>query len=1352
MNNITEQILKAVEIVTEEKISKLQYDKTIKATVWSIVNLDIGEYKVRYNGNIFSAYSSDVTKTYKIDEQVYVKIPESNFGNKKVITGTVSNQSLSNIQINELQNSIFDISPDFNDIYGNLYDKTIPHGVIAGISPGDPNSYSYVYQANNFIENGLFQQYANKYELIRIKASFLTQFHSEHEKGNYGLDIEFYAKGEDNKIDVVTYRMDLNTFNGMPYRLSVYSPQQTIIQVQKNYLLGLKSIKLFEEDFEYDTLIKDGQITDEKNTTVPNIFVKDVSLQYVEIKDLSESNYYLTITAPKGIAFTESLTQLELQGKLIAGGKDIMSADTCKCTWFVKDLSVMVGEENYNKNAGFGWRLLEETSSLLTIDSIDVPHKQNYKLIVDYNNIILTSEIEIVNTRSAYSYHIEQNTIENNISLYLVNDYNDEVLFADWYLSYPDGSYSSITKEKTKEPIDISKYLKYSSVTFYCSVYSYDKNSVIGTAQHTIISSDSSDDVTISYIGEDIFRYDSNGDITIEDSEKDRYLQIELTWKEGFGATYSTQWLMREPDGKEILLTKDTYGINNRYEPPQSMIDKIWVDNYNILHYNIRQKYAVNFGNNTLIVKIKTLTEQEYIFSKEILFLKDGDQGTNGTTYVVAVRPKRADGTRDTGFKPLVYYNGWKNSLPLRCFVYKDGQLINDNSDYELSYEWSAVNVKFSETSPRDSVTVSGVAGNVTSLSSSADLQFYVKVQVSINDSINRNKTYVHALYPIDIAVGDINISSVTIDSIPSYIKYTASGTTPRFYSNNISCTYNDQQVSIESISKHILDTEIRSGLQYLKPATNFIFENKTNESNIGVLKCSIDSSRYIIHPIIMYLDTYGNEAINSWDGTSLQINQDKHYLFAPQVGAGEKDSENRFSGVVMGKDSAQEKIGLYGYNHGLNTFGLMQDGKAYFGAKSGGGQIVIDGTTATIYGGGNSAAQGGNADNGMTIYLANLGNKAPDKTSAIKIAAGKFEVTYDGVMKATGAKITGEITATSGKIGNWHIANGAIANSLTNPTVSLTSSGRIEARTGAIGGWELASNKIYSIKDNGNVGVASSGTAVFWAGYNLSEESSEISPTDTNTKFLVTRAGKLYCTNAEISGTIKATKGDIGGWKITNNGLVYRASGAEGDVTDSDIYYLSPSKGIRWGDDFIVSGGNVRVTGTIRAQNLYLGDSNINAIINRSELNGQVLSYGSADSRINRVSVNKLDGQITANQISVGAITAEKIAAGAITADKIAGGTITADKIAAGVIMSEAVVADIVRATSISADKITGGTINATVSLGTTGSLNIGGAILAPDWLAGMSIRGSALEINTGSITINGVSLDDYIRNVAGV
>lgn len=1256
MNGISEQLLRAIDIIADEKVAQLQFDKTIRATIFSIVNLDTGEYKVRYSGNIFSAFSNDLNKTYKIDDAVYVVVPQGNFSSQKMIVGLVSAQSLSYNQLATLQNSIFEVSPEFNALYGGLiYDPEASYGVIAGRPVEQDGSYEYIYNGpNEFNANdfhGLFQQYANNYDLIRIQANFKTSFYNVHTKGNYGLEVEFYTKGN----DIVSYRLDLNAFNGDPYCLNVYSQQSIIIKVQKNYLLGLKSIKLFEEDFVYDRLVENGVVTDKYNTTQPNIFVKDISLQYVEQKDLTDTSYYLMISAPKGIAFTSNISSLDLIGRLVYQGKDIIDESNCKLQWFVRDLTVMIGSEEYNKEAGFGWRQLPQTARILSLDVSDVLHQQKYKLLVTYNQTVsLSSEIEIFNHNSHYNYSIEQITDNADIYLQLTNNLGDEDLVGDWYLSYPDGSYIELTEEKKKNFVLVSSYLKYSSVTFYSQVYDTTKTNIIGTIEHTILNSESEEDVTISYNGEDTFRYDANGDITVEDSEKERTLQVNLTWKEGFGTAYTVEWFMKDKTGKDIPVP-----TSKNSGPPLSMIDSLWVDNSNILHYNIKQKYKVDYNNNTLVVKIKTISEQEYRFDKEILFLKDGDQGTNGTTYVLAVRPCDESGQKLSGFQPLIYNNGWQNTLNLRCYVYKDGEFINSNSKYDIFYKWEGVNIGFAEIDPTDCVEARGLV-ELEPTSAAKDLQAYVKVQVDINDKMNNRKVSIYSSYPIDIIFGDVDISSIDISTIPSYIKYSASGITPRFYNNNIMFFYNSENrsSSIIPMTPNILDKQEDNGLYYLKPASSFIAENIKNpdQSNVGVLKCHITDNQFVIHSVITYLDTYGNEAINGWNGEGIDRVEDgiKSYILAPQIGAGEKDSQNRFTGVVMGKDTARDKIGLYGYQKGINTFGLMEDGVAYFGAKSGGGQIVVDGTQAHIYGGGQYPAGsdkeqvGGNAENGMSIYLANLNPSKPQDQYAIKIAKGIFNVMYDGSLTATSADITGIIEAKEGYIGcsgrrtkdGWHIETNRISSGSGNNTVALDSSadsyfriwagasspgtaynaslsadkkitspakfvvtkdgfvymrdcfikGRLEASEGKIGGWTILNNRLVS--DGKKIGLASNGTYRFWANADIGGDITDTPIFTGGSYFYVKSNGEMSCKNANIRGTVYAEKGTIGGWYINNN----RLENSDGSV------YISPSN-LEFGSNFSVSSSGYlscssgSIGGwTITNNKLYSGNTTLNS------------------------------------------------------------------------------------------------------------------------------------------------------------
>ena len=1201
MNTTSEAIFQTVDILVDKKLAALQYDKTVTAEIYSIVNLDTGEYKVKYSGNIVSAFSDDVEKQYKIGDNVYVTIPQDDLSARKRIVCKTSEQSLSYGEMMSLSNSIMEKSPTFDTMYG--YDRFAERGVVAGAPADSDLSYQIIYEGEEDGYHGLFRQYASEHDLIRIKASFLTTFHCEHTQGNYGLEIQFFTQSG----DIVSYRLDLSAFNGDPYRFQVYSPQSIVIQAQKNYLTGLKQIKLFEENFIYDRYVESGRITDKENRTVANIFVKDIEIQFVERRDLTDNLYYLDISTPQGNAFTDQITTLDLVGRLIYQGDNIMSDSTCECKWFERDISVMLGSELYDKNAGVGWApVAASESNMMTLTADQIVHQKQYKLVVIYNeNVVMTAQTTIYNLNSDYLFSLHQTTVGEDIIVEIQNNADDTVLIGDWYMLYPDGSYTAV--EFQQNEIVVTNLLLYSSVTFICGVYNVQHTEIIGVLEHTITNSSSEDDVTISYSGEDTFRYDANGDIAVEDAEKERTLQVVLAWRDGVGTSYRVEWI--GPDGKDIT--------NIRYNPSQSMIENLWVDNSNILHYTIKQKYKVNFNNNTILVRIITMDGQEYSFQKEILFLKDGDQGTNGTTYVTAVRPfDTATGLKLSGLNPLIYRNNtWQNTLPLRCYVYKDGELINDNGSYTLSYQWTGINVNLADGTADDRKVASGMSPLISTPAGG-----YVKVQVTINDNKNGRTYDIYCNYPIDVALDftDNEIRNIDISSIPSYIKYTASGVNPQFYSNNIQFLVNgiDRSNNITSLTQNILTIEQDDGLYYLEPAASFIFE----DNSVALLRCA-DGNKYIYHPVILYLDTYGNEAINGWDGTSLEVNEDEEYVYAPQIGAGTKDSFNRFTGVIMGKDSIQDKIGLYGYKSGVNTFGLMEDGIAYFGAKSGGGQIVIDGTSARIYGGGNQAQQGGDASNGMTITLADL--RAAGTTNAIKIGGGVFTVNYNGALTATSATIDGVIYARSGKIGcssrtssdGWTIEtnriysgnsstrvelNSAAATNTTTPTnnndfamwagsntassakFSISKGGLITAKEGNIGGWILSSNKLTS--DNYRTGIASSGRYRFWAG--ASSSSTASNPVFTGSSyFYVTSTGEMNCRNAVVNGTITADKGTIGGWTITTSGL----------QNSSGTIKLSTSS-LQVGDNFSVSSSgrltanNANITGQITADSGRIG------------------------------------------------------------------------------------------------------------------------------------------------------------------
>lgn len=122
---------------------------------------------------------------------------------------------------------------------------------------------------------------------------------------------------------------------------------------------------------------------------------------------------------------------------------------------------------------------------------------------------------------------------------------------------------------------------------------------------------------------------------------------------------------------------------------------------------------------------------------------------------------------------------------------------------------------------------------------------------------------------------------------------------------------------------------------------------------------------------------------------------------------------------------------------------------------------------------------------------------------------ADSFEVTNDGILTAVGADIQGSIKATSGEIGGFTIGESAIYNTIT------------------------------AFDDESSRGV--------YLG---------IDGIKLGSKFKVDDSGKLYASEAELSGSITATSGSIGGATITN-GVLKIGSANITDINVSDKFIV---------------------------------------------------------------------------------------------------------------------------------------------------------------------------------------------------
>lgn len=177
---------------------------------------------------------------------------------------------------------------------------------------------------------------------------------------------------------------------------------------------------------------------------------------------------------------------------------------------------------------------------------------------------------------------------------------------------------------------------------------------------------------------------------------------------------------------------------------------------------------------------------------------------------------------------------------------------------------------------------------------------------------------------------------------------------------------YNDTYLTDEKIltNKSFL-IELASKNTYLYPVSNNLLPIITDNHEFKVPSMYTESGahaaievkfgdvRSLNVPIYISLLQHESQLLNNWDG-SLVVDDDNGVALAAMLGAGRKNDDNTFSGVVMGERKkldeihSRNDIGIFGFNHGIQSYEFNVDGTARLGAP-GRGQIVFDGNQGII-------------------------------------------------------------------------------------------------------------------------------------------------------------------------------------------------------------------------------------------------------------------------------------------------------------------------------------------------------------------------------------------------------------------
>lgn len=522
-----------------------------------------------------------------------------------------------------------------------------------------------------------------------------------------------------------------------------------------------------------------------------------------------------------------------------------------------------------------------------------------------------------------------------------------------------------------------------SKATFKCAVYLRDREpskdeSVedieynIGIATLTLKNATAADP-TDYYIaienGDQVFQYSESG-VSPDDDRYEDPLEVKPLTCHFF-----------DPAGLEV--NKDTYDIKWRVPLTDSMITipkegMVLNQSNQKIEYCTSQIYpmaiAANFDYSAVSNQIEAIvTYQGVTYSQmtDFLFTKIGENGTNGTDIVAKISPtskslknKMLALIIDKNNK-VVWNTGQAISQQVLQFqLYQRNEKINDDS----TVSWSMGYGQSKYMSCNNGV----VSWNTTDATKRKFMNQIVKAQTTYTVGDSSYKYY--AFYGIPVikkyADNDIQIDKT---SLLKSITYNADGRNPLYNKNQgvtligsgiedlfiewiaeggepskTGQTYDENPLS--ACFKIIIEKNTSDGVQKTVRTKGlsqvYILPNDVYDGEYGnnLVHCKVYTSADAANPVVelyipiyMSLNTYGLKSLNDWDGTHLEINEDENYILAPQIGAGEKNKNNQFTGVVMGTsktyDSDKSQIGLMGFSEGKQSILLdAKDGSATFG------------------------------------------------------------------------------------------------------------------------------------------------------------------------------------------------------------------------------------------------------------------------------------------------------------------------------------------------------------------------------------------------------------------------------------
>lgn len=1030
-SELEKSLLEAIGYLVDNRVQNVDRDKTITATIVSCDNALEGKYKIQYNDGILTAYAQDGA-SYNTNQTVYVLIPLGDFSKKKTIIGKASNVSDDNnltfvssmlnsynmigrnVITDENNQTPIGLNTYYKDDYVLLYDRDYPEESLLQINQDE--FLSYIKNANALLVEGTFQ-------------TRLPRAHRLSKTGIYGVQFVLAFKDQDNPEEVkhLSYVLDTNNMTGNPLLYTQYTNQYAIYPIDTENFLYIESILAYSNDFvaEDDTF----------NATLwgDDIFIKEFEIYGLQEISSTNGDYTLRLSTPQGALFSSLRPEETLDvvaSTLYQINTDL--SDSSSYYWFAKDDRINATSEEYQMYGGAGWRFMKDMgyNKSITLRASENRAYENVYMVVSVykESVILKQTFTIYNEAARRDIEIESDlglkfsfdrgtptlTCLVNGRKENFDDNHDDALFSfSWSKIDENGTTTSFsqTYEELEERYNqaISDGLGYSQIvaiknqmlamqgvefdrnvlkypikqidskaTFSCSVYLRETPDAaeyfVGSAEITLQNenaADPNDYYILIENGDQVFQYSESGISPASERYTDplEIKPLECHFYDPAGLevnpeTYSVKW--KVPTTSTLIVTP-AEGMNTN--PANDKLEWYTQATYPTA---IADSYDYQALNNQ-VTCIVTYDGQDYMQDTNFLFVKVGDNGTNGTDMVGKVsaitEPKEGRLALVVRDNDVPRWNTGESAANagLKFELYQRNELINLENTY---WTISGGNSKFIDIDMSTGIiswepqTGSNLLTNLivraqTTFESQDYYAFYPVPVINYKNSdsyeivLDRTKTLKDILYNADGRNPLYNKNQgifFTLKSDSELTRYITvsceGGTTDGESTAAFFVSSNRDDDTNEDISTYSIGEEVKTNEEigfFVHPDDIYdgsfannrvhvkIYMSKSAAQNNG----NTEAEFYV--PIHMSLNTFGLASLNAWDGNHIEINEDGNYIVAPQIGAGVKDENNRFTGIVMGTaktyDQDEASVGLLGYSKGKQSIWLDADtGNAIFG------------------------------------------------------------------------------------------------------------------------------------------------------------------------------------------------------------------------------------------------------------------------------------------------------------------------------------------------------------------------------------------------------------------------------------